>query len=95
MGMAPFQGAFMNNETRSLCLTEVRHAQNGGSAKDSQGIAEEQVEAELARFFKQQIEDGYLLAEDIPLQLARYGLMEPLQFSDEIRERIALAAEDR
>ena len=33
------------------------------------------LEAEIAAFMQQRIEDGNLGAEDIPLRLARYGLM--------------------
>src|SRR3546814_4196488 len=37
----------------------------------------ETLEAEIAAFMQQRIEDGNLSAEDIPLRLARYGLMAP------------------
>ena len=48
----------------------------------------EALEAEIAAFMQQRIEDGNLGAEDIPLRLARYGLMAPEAFADEMRERM-------
>ncbi|WZB70153.1 hypothetical protein WJ968_31445 [Achromobacter xylosoxidans] len=39
---------------------------------------------------QQRIEDGNLSAEDIPLRLARYGLMAPEAFADEMRERMGM-----
>ena len=40
------------------------------------------LESEIAAFMQQRIEDGNLGAEDIPLRLARYGLMAPEDFID-------------
>ncbi len=51
-------------------------------------------EAELANFMLQRIENGDLALEDIPVRLARYGLMEPNTFVDEMRERMELAQEN-
>lgn len=45
-------------------------------------------EDELASFMLQRIENGCLSLEDIPVRLARYGLMEPSAFVSEMRERI-------
>jgi hypothetical protein len=42
----------------------------------------------------QRIENGELTLEDIPIRLARYGLMEPSAFVDEMRERMELAQEN-
>ncbi|AOY95919.1 hypothetical protein NK553_18770 [Pseudomonas sp. ZM23] len=50
----------------------------------------ETLEAEIAAFMQQRIEDGNLGAEDIPLRLARYGLMAPEDFIDEMRERMGM-----
>lgn len=50
----------------------------------------ETLEAEIAAFMQQRIEDGNLSAEDIPLRLARYGLMAPEAFADEMRERMGM-----
>lgn len=50
----------------------------------------ETLEAESAAFMQQRIEDGNLGAEDIPLRLARYGLMAPEAFADEMRERMGM-----
>ncbi len=47
----------------------------------------------LANFMLQRIENGDLALEDIPVRLARYGLMEPGAFVDEMRERMELAEE--
>lgn len=49
-------------------------------------------EEELAGFMLQRIEDGELGVEDIPLRLARYGLMENHAFVAEMRERMDNAA---
>ncbi|HCF7479542.1 TPA: hypothetical protein NIK11_002627 [Pseudomonas aeruginosa] len=49
------------------------------------------LEAEIAAFMQQRIEDGNLGAEDIPVRLARYGLMAPKAFADEMRERMGVA----
>ncbi len=46
------------------------------------------LEAEIADFLRRRIEDGNLNAEDIPLRLARYGLMGPEAFAAEMRERM-------
>ncbi|MCE2984908.1 MAG: hypothetical protein ACK4VS_06335 [Burkholderiales bacterium] len=51
-------------------------------------------EDELVSFMMQRIENGSLPLEDIPLCLARYGLMEPNAFNAEMRERIDLAKVD-
>lgn len=45
-------------------------------------------EEELADFMLQRIENGDLGAEEIPLRLARYGLMETHEFVAEMRERM-------
>lgn len=50
----------------------------------------ETLEAEIAAFMQQRIEDGNLGAEDIPMRLARYGLMAPEAFTDEMRERMGM-----
>ncbi|MFO6247713.1 hypothetical protein, partial [Pseudomonas aeruginosa] len=50
----------------------------------------ETLEAEIAAFMQQRIEDGNLSAEDIPVRLARYGLMAPEAFADEMRERMGM-----
>lgn len=45
-------------------------------------------EDEIADFMLQRIEDGNLALEDIPVRLARYGLMNPEQFCAEMQERM-------
>lgn len=52
------------------------------------------LEAEIADFLRQRIEDGNLNAEDIAVRLARYGLMDPEAFADEMRERMGMADDD-
>lgn len=51
-------------------------------------------ETQVAAFMRQRIESGDLGLEDVPVRLARYGLMEPHAFVDEVRERIDLAKQD-
>ncbi|MFW7348460.1 MAG: hypothetical protein ACODTU_20470 [Pigmentiphaga sp.] len=48
------------------------------------------LEAEIATFMQQRIEDGNLGAEDISVRLARYGLMAPEAFADEMHERMGM-----
>jgi len=45
-------------------------------------------EGKLTEFMRQRIEDGHLSLKDIPMRLARYGLMEPDAFIAEMRERM-------
>lgn len=52
-------------------------------------------EDELASFMLQRIDNGSLALEDIPVRLARYGLMDPNAFVDEMRERMELAKADK
>lgn len=51
-------------------------------------------EDEATRFLSQRIEEGDIDLEDIPLRMARYGLMDPESFSAEMAERMALANEE-
>ncbi|MPM78716.1 hypothetical protein SDC9_125727 [bioreactor metagenome] len=51
-------------------------------------------EDEIAAFMRQRIEDGNLAAEDIPVRLARYGLMASDAFVAEMRERMDMADEE-
>lgn len=48
-------------------------------------------EDDLAAFMLQRIEDGDLTAADMPTRLAKYGLMNPVDFQLEMQERIANA----
>lgn len=48
----------------------------------------------IAEYFKNRLNDGDLTLEDIPVLMARYGLMLPAEFSDEMDERINLSQED-
>lgn len=45
-------------------------------------------EDRLSAFMLERIEEGQLSPEEIPLRLARYGLMEPADFISEMRERM-------
>lgn len=51
---------------------------------------EELTEDELADFMRERIENDDLALEDIPVRLARYGLMERHAFVSEMRERMEL-----
>ncbi|EMQ8858225.1 hypothetical protein MML34_000462 [Pseudomonas aeruginosa] len=51
-------------------------------------------EGEIAAFMRQRIEDGNLAAEDIPVRLARYGLMASDAFVAEMRERMDMTDEE-
>lgn len=48
-------------------------------------------EDEVADFMLQRIESGSVNPEDIPVRLARYGLMERNAFIEEMRERMVMA----
>lgn len=48
----------------------------------------------IATHLLHRIESGDLLLEDIPVRLARYGLLDPSDFVAEMRERMAMAQED-
>lgn len=45
-------------------------------------------EPALAAFMRERIENGEVSARDVPRRLARYGLMDPAAFVDEMRERM-------
>ncbi|KXS55397.1 MAG: hypothetical protein AWU57_176 [Marinobacter sp. T13-3] len=51
-------------------------------------------EEAITSFFVEQVEDGNMRAAGMPRRLARYGLMAPSDFLDEMRERQAVATED-
>jgi hypothetical protein len=57
---------------------------NAATAKANVSLSED----DLAKFMLQRIENGDLALEDIPVRLARYGLMEPSAFVAEMRERM-------
>ncbi len=48
----------------------------------------------VASFMLQRAENGDLALDDIPVRLARYGLMEPNAFVAEMRERMKLSKSD-
>lgn len=52
---------------------------------------EDLTEDELADFMRERIENDDLALEDIPVRLARYGLMERHAFVSEMRKRMELA----
>ncbi|WP_262522904.1 hypothetical protein [Agrobacterium tumefaciens] len=56
--------------------------------------ADDTLEAGIAAFMRQRIEDGNLDAEDIPVRLSRYGLMPPEAFVSEMRERMDIVDGD-
>lgn len=52
-------------------------------------------EEQLSAFMLQRIENGQIQPEDIPVRLARYGLMERNAFIDEMRERMTSAENEQ
>ncbi len=50
-------------------------------------------EEDLAKFMARRITNNQIACEDIPVRLARYGLMDPLDFIAEMRERMENEAE--
>ena len=69
------------------CMNKLRQALKPGLG-DAGAPVQSMSEDELADFMLKRIENGQLELEDIPVRLARYGLMEPQQFMDEMRERM-------
>jgi hypothetical protein len=63
---------------------------NAATSKSTVSLSEE----EIADFMLQRIESGDLALEDIPVRLARYGLMEPSAFVAEMRERMEMMKEE-
>ena len=49
---------------------------------------QEDYEDQIADFMLERIENGDLSAEDVSTRLARYGLMDPQDFIDEMLERM-------
>ena len=49
-------------------------------------------EEEVATFLSQRIEDGIIALEDLPVLMARYGLMNPSDFVAEMQERMEKGA---
>lgn len=49
---------------------------------------------DITDYMNQRIADGDLSLEDILYRLVRYGLMEPLAFIAEMRERMGLSSDD-
>ena len=68
----------------SVTDAEILGAEQPGDP-DAAALSED----EIADFLCRRIENGELAAEDIPVRLARYGLMQPLAFVEEMRERMA------
>ncbi|NEX60120.1 hypothetical protein G3574_03425 [Noviherbaspirillum sp. 17J57-3] len=59
---------------------------------DLQGPGKEITEGDVADYMLKRIESGDLALEDIPVRLARYGLMESRVFIAEMSERMAMQA---
>lgn len=51
-------------------------------------------EEAITVFLLHRIESGNLPLEDIPVRLARYGLMDPVEFVAEMGERLAMTQEE-
>ena len=49
---------------------------------------QEDYEDQIAAYLQERIENGDLSAEDVSTRLARYGLMDPQDFIDEMLERM-------
>ena len=71
-------------------LTGEPNAEVDEHSMEAKIIPEPLSEDELAGFMQQRIESGELALEDIPVRLARFGLMEPDAFVSEMRERMKM-----
>lgn len=58
-------------------------------------VPEPFAEEELAQFMAERIDNGSLELTDIPNRLARYGLMDPHAFINEMRERQEISMQER
>ena len=63
-------------------------------AMETQACSDPMTEDELATFMEQRLADGEWDMEDIPVRLARFGLMDSVKFNAEMRERLDLRAEE-
>ncbi|WP_265304482.1 hypothetical protein [Verminephrobacter eiseniae] len=89
----------MVDRLRNMCeraigegmLTGESAAEVDEYAMDAVVLPEPLSEDALTDFLRQRVENGDLALDDLPLRLARYGLMEPAAFVDEMRERMASA----
>lgn len=70
--------------------TELELAQFSAVVNEVPLLSEE----EIVPFMAYRLENGEWDAEDIPVRLARYGLMDPADFAAEMRERIEMAKEE-
>lgn len=69
-------------------------AEGDSYSADIRTLPEPLSERELATFMLDHIENAVLALEDIPVRLARYGLMEPGAFVTELRERMEQLSTD-
>lgn len=83
------QGGVPSWVIHSECMKRIRQW-----LKQTVALPDTLTEDELADFMRQRIEDEWD-EEDIPVRLARFGLMEPSDFVSEMRERMEMAKEDR
>ena len=70
-------------------LTGSTAAETEAYSVDAVVLPEPLAEEDIASYLSHQIEDGHVSLEGIPDRLARYGLMAPHVFVDEMRERMA------
>ena len=50
-------------------------------------------EDQITKWISQQIEDGHMALENLPLMMARYALADPAQMREEFAERMGLTGE--
>ena len=75
-------------------LTGCSSAEVEEYALDVVQVDAELTEDELADYMIQRIDSGDLALEDIPVRLARYGLMKPAAFVNEMAERMGMKEHD-
>lgn len=71
-------------------LTAETPVEVGSYTMNVQEVPGSPTEEELGQYFDDAIADGVLCLGDVPDRLARYGLMDPVQFTAEMRERMGL-----
>lgn len=91
MGMAELLRRMCRRAIGDGMLTGETGAEVDEYSLDVVMLPEPLSEDELASFMRQRIVNGDWALDDIPVRMARYGLMEPYAFVDEMRERMESA----
>lgn len=87
-GHRPSHIVIRTDDDKGQALSDALH---GRLEHMKDGLSED----ELAAYFQSRIEDGDLDLEDIPRLMARYALMDPAEFVDEMHERMEMTEDNQ